>query len=87
MRVRLSSKGQLVIPSVVRRRHGFGPGTEFELVEQDDVLMLRPVRQRPHVRRVEEVFGCLKAFAQKRVRPEAMDRALRAHIRRAWRET
>ena len=84
MRVRLSSKAQLVIPSVVRRRHGFGPETEFELLEQDDALLLRPVRERPREGRLEEVFGCLGGFAQKRVSIEAMDRGLRAHIRRAW---
>ncbi len=87
MRVRLSSKGQLVIPSVVRRRHGFVRGTEFELVEEGDVLVLRPVRRRPGAKRVEEVFGCLGEFAHERASPEAMDRALRAHIRRGWRGT
>lgn len=87
MRVRLSSKGQLVIPSVVRRRHGFGPETEFELVERGDVLVLRPVRRRPRTGRVEDVFGCLGAFAREGVGPEAMDRALREHVRRRWRGT
>ncbi len=84
MRVRLSSRGQLVIPSVVRRRHGFGPGTEFELVEEDDVLLLRPVRRRPREARLENVVGCLGPFAREPVRTERMDRALRERFRRVW---
>ncbi len=86
MRVRLSSRGQLVIPSVVRRRHDFGPGTEFELVEEDDVLLLRPVRRRPYHVRLEEVVGCLREAAGESVRPEGMDRALRERFRRVWRK-
>ncbi len=86
MRVRLSSRGQLVIPSVVRRRHDFGPGTEFELVEEDDVLLLRPVRRRPHDVRLEDVVGCLRRFGGEPVSPERMDRALRERFRRAWRK-
>ncbi len=86
MRVRLSSRGRLLIPSVVRRRHGFGPGTEFELLEEDDLLLSRPVRRRPRGTRLEDVVGCLGAAAGEPVSRERTDGALRERFRRARRQ-
>jgi len=39
--VRVSSKGQIVIPKEVRVRHRLGRGTDFVLTESADALVLR----------------------------------------------
>lgn len=41
--VRLSSKGQLVIPKSVREELGLEPGDQFHLEVQEDRLVLEPV--------------------------------------------
>ena len=39
--VRVSSKGQIVIPKEVRRRHRLGRDTDLVLLESGDALVLR----------------------------------------------
>jgi len=39
--VRVSSKGQIVIPKEVRVRHRLGRGTDLVLLESGDALVLR----------------------------------------------
>ncbi|TLZ81667.1 MAG: AbrB/MazE/SpoVT family DNA-binding domain-containing protein [Methanobacteriota archaeon] len=39
--VRVSSKGQIVIPKEVRLRHRLGRGTDLVLLESGDALVLR----------------------------------------------
>jgi AbrB family looped-hinge helix DNA binding protein len=41
MKTRLSSKGQLVLPKVLRERHGLKEGTEVELEEVEGGVLLR----------------------------------------------
>jgi AbrB family looped-hinge helix DNA binding protein len=45
VRVRLSSKGQVVIPKSVREAHGWEEGTEFDLVDSAGAVTLQPVRK------------------------------------------
>ena len=58
-KTKLSSKGQVIIPKQVRERHGWGPGTELDVEEMDDAVLLRPARKFPATT-VADVFGCLK---------------------------
>lgn len=39
----VSSKGQLVVPSRIRRRYGIEPGTRINFVEEDGLIILQPV--------------------------------------------
>ena len=41
---RMSSKGQVVIPEDIRRRLALGTGTQFIVVGEDDVVILKMVR-------------------------------------------
>jgi AbrB family looped-hinge helix DNA binding protein len=41
---RLSSKGQVVIPEEVRKRLGLAAGTQFVVVYEDDVVILKTIR-------------------------------------------
>ncbi|MGE0423971.1 MAG: AbrB/MazE/SpoVT family DNA-binding domain-containing protein [Reyranellaceae bacterium] len=59
MRTRLSAKGQIVVPSEVRRANQWLPGTEFEVETRGGALVLTPVASvRPTT--MDEVFGSLK---------------------------
>jgi AbrB family looped-hinge helix DNA binding protein len=40
---RMSSRGQVVIPEQVRRRLGLQPGTQFVVVAEQDVVILRAI--------------------------------------------
>jgi AbrB family looped-hinge helix DNA binding protein len=55
--VRLSTKGQLVIPREIRDRHGWAEGVELVLADQGDSVVLRSVRQFPETT-LEELVGC-----------------------------
>ncbi len=39
----MTSKGQLVVPSRIRRRFGIKPGTRVNFVEEDGRLIFQPV--------------------------------------------
>ena len=43
-KAKLSSKGQLVIPKSVRDAHGWKPGTEFEIVDREGEIAIKPVK-------------------------------------------
>lgn len=59
MRTRLSAKGQIVVPSDIRRTNRWPPGTEFDVEARDGVLVLTPVAS-PRKTSMDEVFGSLK---------------------------
>lgn len=58
MRTKMSSKGQVVIPQVIRVARAWEPGLEFEVEDTSRGLLLRPV---PAFREtcLEEVIGCV----------------------------
>jgi AbrB family looped-hinge helix DNA binding protein len=55
--VRLSTKGQLVIPKEIRERHGWSPGIELVLEDLGDRVVLREIRNLPETR-LEDLVGC-----------------------------
>lgn len=56
---KLSSKGQVILPKVVRDARSWVPGTEFAVETVGDGVLLRPLRPFPPTT-VDEVHGCLK---------------------------
>jgi antitoxin PrlF len=46
-KVKISSKGRIMLPAVFRRRLGMSPGTMIEIIEEQDGLRLRVVRSLP----------------------------------------
>lgn len=40
---RMSSKGQIVIPEAIRKRLNLQPGTQFIVVGEDDVVILKAI--------------------------------------------
>ncbi len=78
--VRLSTKGQLIVPKDIRAARAWEPGTEFVVEDTRDGLLLRPVRSLP-TSQLDDVVGCLKA-AGKPKSIEQMRRAVDREVRR-----
>jgi AbrB family looped-hinge helix DNA binding protein len=55
--VRLSTKGQLVVPKEIRDRHGWSAGAELVFEDQADGVILRQVEDLPPTR-IEDLIGC-----------------------------
>jgi AbrB family looped-hinge helix DNA binding protein len=55
MTAKVSTKGWVVIPAALRRRHRLQPGAVVEFREEGDKLFIVPTRLDP----VEELFGKL----------------------------
>ena len=55
--VRLSTKGQLVVPKEIRERHGWSAGIELVLEDLGDRVVLREVQVLPETR-LEDLIGC-----------------------------
>jgi AbrB family looped-hinge helix DNA binding protein len=53
MLTRLSSKGQMVIPSSVRKALGLRAGTQFHLRLEEGRIILEPIRTSP----IEALYG------------------------------
>jgi len=53
---RLSSRGQVVLPKPIREKHRWTPGQEFEVVDTDEGLLLRPRTPFPETT-LEDVCG------------------------------
>jgi AbrB family looped-hinge helix DNA binding protein len=72
-KTRLSSEGQVIIPKAVRERQGWEPGTELEVEDQGDVVVLRRARL------------CLKYDGPPRT-VEEMDEGIAEAVRQMWEE-
>jgi AbrB family looped-hinge helix DNA binding protein len=82
-RVRLSTKGQIVIPSDVRTRHRWEAGTELILEDQGDALVLRAAKPFAPTR-VEDGLGCT-GYRGPAKTLEEMEAGIDAELRRNWR--
>ncbi len=74
MKIRLSSKGQVVLPAGIRRRYQLATGDELELVDAGDHLVLWPAAVDP----VTRLRGLLAASAGERSLVEALMESRRA---------
>lgn len=55
----LSSKGQVIIPSPIRRAHQWEPGQRFEAIDTGDGVLLKPACPFPKTD-IKEVASCLR---------------------------
>lgn len=55
---RLSSKGQIIIPQNIREAHKWRPGLEFDVIDTDQGVLLRP-RMPFKPTSIKEVIGCV----------------------------
>ncbi len=54
---RLSSKGQVILPKSIRDAHHWAPGTEFDVEDRPEGILLRPKKRFPATH-MNEVIGC-----------------------------
>lgn len=59
MTSKISSKGQITLPSALRKRLGWKPGTKLEFDEQGECIVARPAFD---VAEMKSVVGCAKHF-------------------------
>lgn len=74
-KVKLSPKGQIVIPASLRKKYGIGPGSVVEVIDGGDRIMLRLVPEDP----VEEAMGMLRgrtSLAKELLRSRQEERTL-----------
>ncbi len=81
--VRLSSKGQLVLPRALRESHRWEPGQEFMVLETDEGVLLKPVSPFTSTR-LEDVAGMLEGLVEPRSDQE-IEQALEKDVRSRWR--
>ncbi len=76
----VSTKGQVVLPAAVRRRHGWDAGTRLVVEETPQGVLLKGMSPFPPTR-PEDVFGCAR-YKGPPVSIEEMDKAIEREARR-----
>ena len=61
---KMSSKGQIVIPEDIRKRLGLEPGTQFVVVGQNDVVILKTITQ-PSMNEFDQLISEARKQAKK----------------------
>ena len=78
--MRLSTKGQIVLPQSIRTSRAWGPGTEFTIEETSEGILLRPIALFPKTH-LDDVVGCLRTH-RKPATLAQMDRAIEREVAR-----
>lgn len=82
MTARLSTKGQIVLPKELRDARDWKPGTEFEVIEQPDGVLLRPKTAKKRYT-IDDLIGCLPYDGPPKTLEE-MDRGIEQAVRERW---
>jgi len=61
---RLSSKGQVVIPEEIRKRLGLESGTQFVVIAENDVVILRAI-ETPSMDEFDELISRARSAARR----------------------
>jgi AbrB family looped-hinge helix DNA binding protein len=80
MNVKLSTKGQLVIPKEIRRRHGWRAGSEVVIVDRGDHLVIHLAGEVPRTT-LDDVVGCT-GYKGPRLSEEEMEAGIARGARR-----
>jgi len=78
--VKMSSKGQIVIPKALRDAHHLHPGVEFVIIEEGNSLRLMPAASIKQTT-VDEVGGILHRAGRVPMSDDDMRAALRARAK------
>lgn len=79
--IRMSSKGQVVVPRELREKRGWRAGTALEIVDTPRGLVIRGAGA-PEALPVDALFGCIPYRGPKHSVAE-MDRSVLAEARRS----
>jgi AbrB family looped-hinge helix DNA binding protein len=74
--VKLSSKGQFILPKAIRDRHHWETGTEFVIIDRGAELVIKPTRVFPPTRL--ESPNAPSVYTGKPLSLEEMERAVMA---------
>ena len=80
--VRMSAKGQIVIPKALRDAHHFHAGTELVVTSVGDEIRLRPAGAIAATR-VEDVAGMLQRHAGAGLTDDELEQRIRRQVRAA----
>ena len=58
-RTRLSTKGQIVVPQEICKRHGWSPGTDLDVEDRGNCVVIRLASRAPTTT-VDDLLGCLE---------------------------
>ena len=78
--VKLSSKGQFILPKAIRDRHHWDTGTEFIIIDRGEELVIKPSRSFPATEL--ESPETPSVYHGKPLSLEEMDRAVMAEASR-----
>jgi AbrB family looped-hinge helix DNA binding protein len=78
--VKLSSKGQFILPKAIRDRHHWETGTEFIIIDRGEELVIRPARVFPGTELESPETPSI--YSGKSLSLEDMDRAVLAEAAR-----
>jgi len=73
--VKLSTKGQIVIPKEIREAKDWSPGTEFEVILTDAGVLLSPLPPLPATT-VQDGLGLLAKKGRRRLSQEETERRI-----------
>jgi len=76
----VSTKGQVILPVAVRKRHGWDAGTKLVVEDTPQGVLLKDSPFGPPTR-IEDVYGAAK-YKGLPVSIEEMDKAVEAEVRR-----
>jgi AbrB family looped-hinge helix DNA binding protein len=80
--IKLSRKGQVIIPKALRETYNWQAGLEFMVIDTGDGILLKPV-QNFAATTLEQVAGCL-AYKGPSKSVDDMDRAVQRGVLEAW---
>ena len=80
--IKVSSKGQVVIPASLRRILDISEGDELYIFGQDDALVLKKIEKEDLKREFEEIVKPIRAKAKKLgITQKVVDEEIQAHRR------
>jgi len=72
--IRLSSKGQFILPKAIRDRHHWKAGTEFVIIDRGSELVIKPTRVFPLTEL--EPLDAKRVYRGRPLSPEEMEKAV-----------
>ena len=81
MMTKLSSKGQVILPKLIRDQHNWSAGVEFTVIDTDEGILLKPFKLRKARYSLDEVAGCL-AYKGKAKTLKMMDDGIKKGLKK-----
>ncbi|WFU10978.1 AbrB/MazE/SpoVT family DNA-binding domain-containing protein [Rhizobium sp. CB3090] len=86
----MSDNGRVTftLPKSVRDAHGYEAGTEFEVIEHDNVITLEPVKQEPKPAgkklTIDEFLSVIPRYSGPPITDEMIDETILSEAKHRW---